>query len=157
MRYGVHIAKFQFVPVSPELTALTGQPVDLKHSENALRDAVNAHFREHGGTWELRVQLCDNLYDMPIDDPTAEWSEERSPYIAVARLTAAPQTGWSQARSAAVDDGMGFSPWHGVQAHRPLGAIMRMRKLAYATSQRFRSERNALQVVEPTTLADFPD
>jgi hypothetical protein len=157
LRYGDYIARFQLVPVSDDLVALTGKPIDLRGSEDALRDAVVEHFRTQGGTWELRAQLCDNLYDMPIDDPTAEWSEEHSPFIAVARLVARPQTGWSPARSAVVDDGMGFSPWHGLQAHRPLGAIMRMRKLAYATSQRFRSERNAVQVQEPTSLYEFPD
>lgn len=157
LRYGDYIARFQLVPVSADLVALTGKPIDLKGSENALRDAVVEHFRMQGGTWELRVQLCSNVYDMPIDDPTAEWSEESSPFIAVARLVAGRQTGWSPSRSAAVDDGMGFSPWHGLQAHRPLGAIMRMRKVAYAASQRFRSERNAVQVREPMTLDDFPD
>ncbi|MEO6104671.1 MAG: catalase family protein [Pseudoxanthomonas sp.] len=157
LRYGEYIARFQLVPVSPELVALTGKPVDLEGSENALRDAVIEHFRVHGGSWELRVQLCSNVYDMPIEDPTAEWREQESPFIAVARLVAQPQTGWSHARSVAVDDGMGFSPWHGLQAHRPLGAIMRMRRLAYASSQQFRSQRNAVQVHEPTTLHDFPD
>ena len=157
LRYGEYMARFQLAPVSPELVALTGKPIDLQGSENALRDAVIEHFRMHGGTWELRVQLCSNVYDMPIDDPTAEWSEESSPFIAVARVVARPQVGWSPARSVAVDDGMGFSPWHGLQAHRPLGAIMRMRKLAYVASQRFRSERNVVQVREPATLYDFPD
>ena len=52
---------------------------------------------------------------------------------------------------------MGFSPWHGLQAHRPLGAIMRLRRLAYASSQRFRSQRNAIAVSEPTTLDAIDD
>jgi len=48
---------------------------------------------------------------------------------------------------------MGFSPWHGIEAHRPLGALMRMRKLAYAHSQQFRSERNRVPVSEPSRHA----
>ena len=56
---------------------------------------------------------------------------------------------WSAQRSLEIDEGMGFSPWHGIQAHRPLGALMRMRKLAYARSQQFRSERNRVPVREP--------
>ncbi|NDK38470.1 catalase [Pseudoxanthomonas gei] len=157
LRHGEHIAKYQLVPVSAELTALTGQLVDLHDTGNALREALVEHFRSHGGRWELRAQLCTNVYDMPLDDPTAEWSEEESPYLTVAVVTAPPQTGWSAARSAAVDDGMGFSPWHGLQAHRPLGAIMRLRKLAYATSQRFRSQRNAIAVQEPDKLDALDD
>ncbi|RZL06452.1 MAG: catalase [Rubrivivax sp.] len=156
-RHGDYMARFQLVPTSPELLALKGQRLDLGESENAIREAMVRHFHRHGGTWELRVQLCTTIEDMPIDDPTAEWSEQDSPFLTVARLVAPPQLAWSPARAAAVDDGMGFSPWHGLQAHRPLGAIMRMRKLAYATSQRFRSERNARQVIEPDSLAAVPD
>ena len=157
LRHGEYIARYQLVPVSDNLTALSGQLVDLHASGNALREALVAHFRTQGGRWELRAQLCTNVQDMPIDDPAAEWSEDTSPFITVAVLTAPPQTGWSPARSAAVDDGMGFSPWHGVQAHRPLGAIMRMRKLAYARSQRFRSQRNAIAVREPENLDALDD
>ena len=152
LRYGEHIAKLQLVPVSPELTALTDEPVALGEDSNALRQAVISHFQSHGGAWELRVQLCANLNDMPIDDPTRVWDEEQSAFTTVARLTAAPQTAWSLERSTAIDDGMGFSPWHGLAAHRPLGALMRMRRQAYAASQRFRSERNQTPVSEPTTL-----
>jgi hypothetical protein len=156
-RHGEYIAKLKLAPLSANLTALTAQPIDLHASENAIRDAVVEHFRAQDGHWELRAQLCTNLYDMPIDDPTADWSEESSPFVAIARLRAPAQTGWSPQRSAAIDDAMGFSPWHGLQAHRPLGAIMRMRKLAYASSQRFRSERNPVAVHEPRSLDEIPD
>lgn len=157
LRHGAYIAKYQLVPVSAELCALTGQALDIRHHDDAVRDAVIAHFREHGGTWELRAQLCVDDASTPLEDPTAEWDETVSPYVAVARLVAGPQTAWSPARSTAVDDGMGFSPWHGVQAHRPLGELMRLRKAVYAASQRFRSQRNAVPVREPTSLDGFPD
>ena len=35
---------------------------------------------------------------------------------------------------------MSFSPWHGLEHHRPLGELMRIRKTVYDRSQRFRSE-----------------
>ena len=37
---------------------------------------------------------------------------------------------------------MGFNPCNGVEAHRPLGSLMRMRKDAYRHFQHFRSERD---------------
>lgn len=157
MRYGDYMAKLKLAPVSPELTALTGKPVDIEASPNALRVAVIEHFVALGGVWELRAQLCAGINDMPIDNPAKDWDVAKSPFVTIARLTARPQTAWSLARSEAVDDGMGFSPWHGLAAHRPLGPIMRMRKMAYARSQQFRSERNPTPVREPTTLDDLPD
>ena len=157
LRYGDYIAKVQLVPVSPELVALTHKPVDLAADPNILRLSVIEHFRTQGGAWELRIQLCANLEDMPINEPTKAWDEQISPFVPVARLTAQPQSAWSPARSKAVDDGMAFNPWHGLLAHQPLGALMRIRRTVYLNSQRFRSDHNPTPVQEPVSLADLPD
>ena len=157
IRYGDYVAKIQLAPVSDALLALQDDKLKLLGEPDALREAVIAHFREHGGEWELRVQLCVDPQTMPIDDPTVEWDTAISPFIAVARLTAAPQAGWSQARSRVVDDTMGFSPWHGLQAHRPLGELMRLRQTAYARSREFRQARNPSPPRAPRTLQDIPD
>ncbi|WP_205953450.1 catalase family protein [Pseudoxanthomonas winnipegensis] len=141
LRYGAHVAKLQLVPVDPALLAHQDERIDLKQA-NALRDAVSAHFASQGGVWELRAQLSTDLERLPIDDATVVWDEEESPFRTVARLTASPQVGWSQDRARLVDDQMGFSPWHGVQDHRPLGDIMRIRKRAYQASQDFRARKS---------------
>ncbi|MEG0884189.1 MAG: catalase, partial [Janthinobacterium sp.] len=129
---------------------------DLDGKPNGLRDAVVAFFASHAATWEVRIQLCRDIDSMPLEDASVAWPEEDSPYLPVARITAPPQAGWSEALSRAVDDGMAFSPWHGVLAHRPLGSIMRVRKAAYAMSARFRFERTGNVVREPDSLDDFP-
>ncbi len=154
--YGAYMAKVALVPVSPELAGLAGAPVDLDGKPNGLRDAVVAFFASHAATWEVRIQLCRDIDSMPLEDASVAWPEEDSPYLPVARITAPPQAGWSEALSRAVDDGMVFSPWHGVLAHRPLGSIMRVRKAAYAMSARFRFERTGNVVREPDSLDDFP-
>jgi hypothetical protein len=82
-------------------------------------------FGNHGGIREACAQLCTNLDEMPVEDASKVWPEKKSPYRGIARITVEPQAAWSPARSAAVDDGMSFSPWHGLAAHRPLGSIMR--------------------------------
>jgi hypothetical protein len=149
--HGDHIAKLSIRPVSPELTALKDAPLDLKENPDGLREAVNDFFGRNGGEWELCVQLCTDPEKMPVEDASVEWSQDLSPFVPVARIKVKRQTGWSRERSAAVDDGMSFSPWHGIAAHRPLGSIMRMRKMSYEMSARFRSERNAVAVEEPKT------
>ncbi|KHA76004.1 catalase [Janthinobacterium lividum] len=152
--YGVYMAKVALVPVLPELSALKGAPVDLDGKPNGLRDAVVAYFARHAATWEVRIQLCRDIASMPLEDASVAWSEADSPYLPVARITAQPQAGWSEALSRAVDDGMAFSPWHGLLAHRPLGSIMRVRKAAYAMSARFRFERTGKVAREPRNLDD---
>lgn len=146
------MAKLSLKPVSPELTALTGAPIDLKDHPNALRDAVVAHFSNQEGTWELQVQLCTNLETMPIEDASVERSQADSPYITVARLSAAPQPAWSDERATAVDDGMSFSPWHALAAHKPIGSIMRVRKATYEMAANFGATRNGNSVHEPSDL-----
>ena len=154
--YGDYMVKVAVVPVSPELKALKGQHVDLHNRPNGLRDAVMDHFREHGGEWELRVQLAVNHHDTPIEDAAHVWPEDKSKYLPVAIITAPPQTAWSEARSQAVDDGMAFSPWTGLAAHRPLGSIMRVRKAAYEASAQFRADKNGHPVVEPKAFSELP-
>ena len=142
MRYGNYIAKLQLVPVSPALQALENAPIDLTDKPDGTREAVADFMRQQPAVWELRAQLCVDLERMPIEDASVEWSQELSPFIAVARITADPQEVWSEALAREFDDGMAFNPWHALAAHRPLGNVMRARKVAYAASSSFRSERN---------------
>jgi hypothetical protein len=144
IRYGDLIAKVGLFPASPELKALTGASLDVNGKPNGLREAVVAFFAEHGGEWELKVQLCTDVDEMPVD---------KSPYLTVARIVAPPQPAWDERRIAQVDDGMAFSPWHGLEAHRPLGAIMRLRRAAYEASARFRAEHNHRPIQEPRSFA----
>ena len=144
-------------PVSPELRALTGSPVDLKDKPDGLRDAVTGFFAASDAQWEVRVQLCTDLEKMPIEDAAVVWPEDLSPFFPVARITVPRQVAWSGPRSYAVDDGMSFSPWHGVAEHRPLGSVMRVRRAAYAVSARLRAAHNARSITEPTSLEDLPD
>ncbi len=152
--YGDYIAKLGLFPVSPELAALTGAKVDLSGKPDGLRQAANDFFQTHGGIWELRVQLCTDIETMPVEDSTVQWPEEKSAYVTVARVTVQPQNAWSEAKSKVFDDGLSFSPWHGIAAHRPLGSIMRLRKPTYKASARFRFERNGCPMREPRAGTD---
>ncbi len=154
--YGRYFGKLCVAPVSPQLTRLAGAAVAVAGRPDALRETVNAFFAETGGEWELRVQLCTDLETMPIEDASVVWPEERSPYRPVARIVVAPQTGWSEAKARAVDDGLSFSPWHGLAEHRPLGNIMRSRRAVYEMSSRFREQHNGCPLHEPRTAEALP-
>ncbi|WP_233282064.1 catalase family protein [Pseudomonas mangiferae] len=150
--YGRYFAKLSVAPVSPQLTALSGQPLDLEDDPDGLRAALRRFFAEHDGIWEIRVQLATDLERMPIEDASVEWPEDLSPYVAVARLRVPRQAAWSDARQAQIDQGMAFSPWHGLAAHRPLGGIMRVRKPAYEHSSAFRARHGGCPLHEPRDL-----
>jgi hypothetical protein len=152
--FGDYMAKVQIAPVAAELTNLTDQAVQVFGRPDGLRDVCNDFFANHGGTWELRVQLCTDLETMPIEDSSVEWPEDRSPYRTVATITAPRQVAWDDEKSRAIDDGQSFSPWHGLAAHRPLGSIMRLREAAYRSSARFRSEHNGCPMHQPKKFED---
>jgi hypothetical protein len=157
VRFGDFISKISVAPISPELKALKDSPLNVNGVPNGIREAVLEFFRRNGGVWEVRAQLCTDLELMPIENAAVVWPEEVSPYRRIARIEVAPQTAWSDARSSAVDDGMQFSPWHGLAAHRPLGGIMRARKEVYESAKRFRAERNGRVIEEPREKPVFTD
>jgi hypothetical protein len=148
--YGPYYAKLSVVPISPELVALTGQTLDLDDRPDGLREAVQEFFVDNDAAWEIRIQLATDLEKMPIEDASTVWSEEISPYIAVARIDVPRQSSWSEQRVQEIDESMSFSPWHGLKAHRPLGGVMRVRKPAYEHSAGFRSQHNGCPMHEPT-------
>ncbi|WP_428374403.1 catalase family protein [Lichenicoccus sp.] len=149
--YGDHIAKVSLVPVG-DLATLTGAPIHTADDPNALRTAVSQHYATSGGEWEFRVQLCTDLETMPIEDASVVWPEDQSPYVTVATLRTAAQESWSPEAVAAYDEGLSFSPWHGLAAHRPLGGVMRARNSTYVSSAEFRSRHNGCPIHEPKSL-----
>jgi hypothetical protein len=157
LRFDDFIAKISVAPKSPELKALTRSPLNVNGVPNGLREAVLDFFKKNGGVWEVRAQLCTDLEHMPIENAAVVWSEEVSPYQRIARITVKPQLAWSEGRSSMVDDGMSFTPWHGLAAHRPLGGIMRVRKAAYEAAKKFRAERNGRVIQEPREMVPFED
>ncbi len=150
--HGLYMVKVSVTPVSPGLTALTGATVDLRDKPNGLREAVIDYFATQAGEWEVRVQFCTDLAAMPVEDASVVWPEDVSPFLPVARIVVPPQPAWNEARAAAIDDGLSFSPWHGIAAHRPIGSIMRVRREIYNTMAEVRARQNGRVIEEPSSL-----
>lgn len=93
--------------------------------------------------YEIGVQLCMDLQLMPVEDRSVQWPEDKSPYHPVAKLSFPPQDTFSPQRRVYAEDVLSFDPFHCLYAHRPLGNIVRVRKLAYETSSRYRHHMNA--------------
>ena len=153
--HGSYVAKVSVAPSSPELTALAGQTVDLRGDPDGLRAALKDLFARHGGQWDVRVQLLTNRDSMPVEDASVPWPEDESPYVSVATITVPAQSSYDEARHQALDEGLAFSPWDGIAAHRPLGSVMRSRKAAYEMSAGFRAEANGCPIRHPRGAADL--
>lgn len=156
LRFGDHIAKLSLAPSSAAVSGLTGKPVSpVEHS--TLRDAIGGFFRENVAEYVLRAQLCADLTRMPVEDAAVLWDEALSPHRPIATLRFPSQDAYSPPRQVYGDDILSFNPWNGVEAHQPLGGIMRIRRAAYDRSSRYRHSMNDRPRIEPSSLSDIPD
>ena len=165
LRYGRYVAKVGFSPGSESLKKLTGESIDLGADYNALEELIKTFFRHETAVWDVRVQLAlapdrPNLeekdQDFPIEAADRKWPEEKSPWQTVARITVTPQASYSDARQLFVDERLSFNPWHALEAHRPLGGIMRSRRKAYEEAIKYRAQRNERERAEPSDISEVP-
>jgi len=157
LRYGKYVAKIAFVPASPNLIALKDRKLEHAGNYSAIRDAVVHFFKTERAEWNVCAQLATDLERTPIEDASAVWPEEVSPYVTVAKVTAEPQEAYSAARRVFVDEQLSFGPWHGMLAHQPLGNINRARRLAYRAAADFRLMQEGRARIEPASIRELPD
>jgi hypothetical protein len=156
LRYGEHVAKVGVFPASRELNALGDGPLDRRGNPDGFREAVVEFFHRSPAEFDFRVQLCTDLRRMPVEDASVRWPEAESSYLSVARLTLPKQEAHSPARRAFFDDVLAFRPAHSLEAHRPLGSLMRARLKTYAALSAFRHGRNGVPEREPRSIEEVP-
>lgn len=90
--------------------------------------------------YELQLQFFVDESVTPIEDASVDWPEEAAPYVPVGRLHLPSQ--WfddvAAADFAAQVENAVFDPWSGLLDHRPLGDVMRARKVVYFASEKGR-------------------
>jgi hypothetical protein len=157
LRFGDYVAKLCITPYSGSVTGLQGQLVPPDAPAEAFRDMVIDFFAANSAEYELQAQLCTDLMAMPIEDATAAWPQSLSPYVGVAKLRFNPQTTETPERRRFGDDVLSFNPWRGLDAHRPLGSINRLKKMVYEASSDFRHHVNKVPRIEPEDITELPD
>ncbi len=105
---------------------------------NEVRERVKNSDLEY----DLALQFFVDDSATPIEDGTVDWSTDVSPYVTVARVTLPQQDVESHAGAefAEAVEADAFDPWAALAEHRPLGEIMRARKVAYYASQQERRQ-----------------
>ena len=151
IRWGDHVAKLAALPARAQV-ALPFRA----DGPDALARAAADHIAAHGAEWTLAVQLRTDADLMPIEDPRVEWPEALSPYRPVASLRFPPQAALAPARVRSVD-ALSFNPAHSLDAHRPLGGIMRARLALYTRLGAERRERAGAPLTEPAGLDAIAD
>lgn len=125
LRWGRYAAKIGLFPADGD------RDLPLEASgPDALREAVQRRCLDQALRFDLRAQLRTDRGEMPIEDAHEEWPEALSPYRTVATVHFPAQDALDPERVLRADHSA-FSPGKGLEAHRPLGAIMRARMHVY--------------------------
>jgi hypothetical protein len=156
LRFGEHVAKMCVTPLSKSVVDLVDVPLLPEDGPDGYRDMVVDFLATQTAEFEIRVQLCTGLDEMPIEDATVEWPESRSPYRGVAKLVFGPQDPATPERQAYGDDVLAFTPTRGLAAHRPLGSINRLKQRVYDASSDYRHEVNGVAKREPASVDELP-
>ena len=154
VRHGDYIAKVRFAPVPACAEKVVQRNLDLMSAMEVYRPALVAELQARPYEFDIQVQLCADLTQMPVEDVTVEWPQELSPFVTVAKLRFPPQD-ISGGDNLEKMDALSFTPWRVTAEHAPLGNIMRVRKEVYRHSSILRHELNRQQRTEPRSADEI--
>ena len=105
---------------------------------NYLRAALIERLNNKEVIFDFAIQVRSrNEVDVAVDieNASTEWNDD---YVSVAKLTI-PIQDFDSPEHREKCEKLFFTPWHGINAHRPLGGINRLRKEVYLGSARHRN------------------
>ncbi|PVZ54808.1 catalase [Pseudomonas sp. B1(2018)] len=144
-KFGEANAKFRVMP-DPGSCPAYNLPEQNRKLPNFLRNALNQQLSTDRvpACFVLQIQRQDANKYMPIEDTSIEWRESDAPFETVARIKVPAQDFDTPALNLQCDN-QSFNPWFGIEAHRPIGGINRLRKAVYEAVSDYRHSRNAEQ------------
>ena len=152
LRYGDYACKLALRPVPGDGDG-AAPAAPSRGEPDPLTADLARRLRAGALTWQLEVQLYRSPEATPIEDASVPWDEEVAPLVPIATLTL-PQQDVDDARGrtlATYVETLSFDPWHAIEAHRPLGNMMRARNHAYRLSTQ---ERGAAPEPDGTERLD---
>lgn len=153
IRFGTHAVKLQL-----QATQQDAPGTKASKAPESLRDDMQARVRAGPVAWDVAAQFFVDETRTPIEDPTAEWSESDAPPVKIGRFEIHAQDATSPGGTRLSDwiETLSFDPWHALEAHRPLGEMMRARNVAYrlSTVERHAAAEPERIAIEPTARDD---
>lgn len=144
-KFGNLNAKFRVTPEAGTCPAYT-PPAQNRDVPNFLRSALYQQLStdRQPACFALQIQTQDATRYMPIEDTSVQWKESDAPFQTVAHIQV-PAQDFDTPDQNLMCDNLSFSPWHGIEAHRPIGGINRLRKAVYEAVSAYRLERNGVR------------
>ncbi|MGL5752830.1 MAG: catalase family protein [Paraclostridium sp.] len=142
--YGDRVVKYSVIPKSNYKSELPKKLTDSYLTEN-----MKKHLESEEAVFDFVIQFQTNDEEMPINDSSVEWSEEKSPCIKVGEITIPKQIIKTREREE-IEENLSFSPGHTQLEHQPVGDINLARARIYKELSKFRHNRNKKKLIEPT-------
>jgi hypothetical protein len=138
--------KFSAQPCLPATSAIPGNP-----APNFLRETMIKQLAAGEARFDFLVQPRTSPA-MSLESSTVEWKEADAPFFKVATIII-PQQQFATPERDKFGENLSFTAWHALPQHRPLGAINRIRRVAYEAVSKRRHELNKTPRQEPSTQA----
>ena len=119
----------------------------LQRLENVLDPANNRHL-----CLDLQVQVRNDPDRQPVENTLIAWVDHAAKWQKVAKIDIYPQTFATTAQQEFCER-LTFNPWHGLQAHRPIGGINRALRDVLPVMQDARLKANGLTRFGPHELS----
>lgn len=131
---GPYAVKLRLQRASQDVNPATGKSL-------SFADDFSARVAKAPLKFNLQLQFFVDEQTTPIEDASKTWPEEVAPFVTVAVLTVPVQDTASAEAKKLMEtiEAASFDPWGALAEHRPLGEVMRARKVAYYFSIQGRS------------------
>jgi len=116
--------------------------------ENFLRETMAKQLAAGEARFDFKVQ--PRAPGMSVENSMVEWEadETKAPFRKVATITI-PRQQFNTPERDKFGEHLSFTPWHALPAHRPLGAVNRIRRVVYQTVSKKRHKLNEEPRREP--------
>ncbi len=137
-----HVMRFKVSPLSRSTAA--PNVADNDYLRNAMKARMIPGNPDGEVKFEFKVWVRPAVDikhpDVEIEDATQDWepTDNADRYVTVAVLTI-PLQDFDTPEQNQKDEALIFTPWHCLEAHRPLGGINRLRRAVYQASVMFRN------------------
>lgn len=137
----------QAVKYSVRACSVTANNLPKNPSHDFLREALKNTLQQTDACMEFLIQPRTSS-QMLVEDSMTEWDEKAAPFYQVATIHI-PKQNFDTPEQNKFCENLSFTPWHALPAHKPLGAVNRMRKVIYENISRVRHDMNSAPRQEP--------
>lgn len=142
-KFGDEVVKYCIVPKSKYKSKL---PKKLTH--RYLTKNMQVHLNNFEAVFDFMVQFRTDKVNMPINDASIKWDENKSPFIKLGEIRI-PKQKFETKQRFELSEVMSFSPGHSLLTHQPIGDINEGRMKIYKEMSKFRNKMNNKDIFEP--------